>query len=78
MINNNEIVECPNCGFSFNPSDHYCSNCGQKSALTGLSLVSVIKEYVDIVFNFEFRVWISFYHLFIPGKLSTQFFEGKR
>lgn len=78
MINNNEIVECPNCGFSFNPSDHYCSNCGQKSALTGLSLVSVIKEYVDIVFNFEFRVWISFHHLFIPGKLSTQFFEGKR
>lgn len=78
MINNNEFVDCPNCGFSFNPSDHYCSNCGQKSALTGLSLVSVIKEYIDIVFNFEFRVWISFYHLFIPGKLSTQFFEGKR
>jgi hypothetical protein len=69
---------CPNCGFSFDASNHFCPNCGQKSALPGLSLVSVIKEYVDIVFNFEYRVWISIFHLFIPGKLSTQFFEGKR
>ena len=78
MNNNNHIVECLNCGFSFSPHDKYCPKCGQKTVLPGLSLISVIKEYIDIVFNFEYRVWITFFHLFIPGKLSTQYFEGKR
>ena len=71
-------VDCPNCGVSFSPADKFCANCGQKASLPGLSLISLIKEYIDIVFNFEYRLWISFFHLFIPGKLSTQFFEGKR
>ena len=78
MNSNKEVVDCPNCGVSFSPSDKFCTNCGQKASLPGLSLISIIKEYIDIVFNFEYRLWISFFHLFIPGKLSTQFFDGKR
>ncbi len=78
MNSNKEFVDCPNCGVSFSPSDKFCTNCGQKASLPGLSLISIIKEYIDIVFNFEYRLWISFFHLFIPGKLSTQFFDGKR
>jgi hypothetical protein len=77
-MNSNKGVDCPNCGVSFNPEDKFCTNCGQKASLPGLSLISLIKEYIDIVFNFEYRLWISFLHLFIPGKLSTQFFAGKR
>lgn len=73
-----EVVDCPNCGVSFSTADKFCTNCGQKASLPGLSLISIIKEYIDIVFNFEYRLWISFFHLFIPGKLSTQFFDGKR
>lgn len=78
MNSNKEVVDCPNCGLLFSPADKFCANCGQKASLPGLSLISLIKEYIDIVFNFEYRLWISFFHLFIPGKLSTQFFEGKR
>jgi len=78
MSSNKEVVDCPNCGVSFNPTDKFCTNCGQKASLPGLSLISLIKEYIDIVFNFEYRLWISFSHLFIPGKISTQFFAGKR
>jgi len=78
MNSNKEVVDCPNCGVSFSPADKFCTNCGQKASLPGLSLLSLIKEYIDIVFNFEYRLWISFSHLFFPGKLSTQFFEGKR
>jgi hypothetical protein len=78
MNSNKEVVDCPNCGVSFSPADKFCTNCGQKASLPGLSLLSFIKEYIDIVFNFEYRLWISFSHLFFPGKLSTQFFEGKR
>jgi hypothetical protein len=78
MSSNKEFVDCPNCGVSFGPTDKFCTNCGQKASLPGLSLISIIKEYIDIVFNFEYRLWISFFHLFIPGKLSTQFFDGKR
>lgn len=78
MNSNKEVVDCPNCGVSFSPADKFCANCGQKASLPGLSLMSLIKEYIDIVFNFEYRLWISFFHLLIPGKLSTQFFEGKR
>lgn len=78
MYNSKEIVECPNCGLTYDSSLKYCSNCGQKSALPGLSLTTLIKEYVDIVFNFEYRVWVSLFHLLIPGKLSIQFFDGKR
>ena len=78
MNSNKEVVDCPNCGVSFSPTDKFCTNCGQKVSLPGLSLLSLIKEYIDIVFNFEYRLWISFSHLFIPGKLSTQFFAGKR
>jgi hypothetical protein len=77
-MNSNKVVDCPNCGVSFSPEDKFCTNCGQKASLPGLSLISLIKEYIDIVFNFEYRLWISFLHLFIPGKLSTQFFAGKR
>jgi hypothetical protein len=78
MNSNKEIVDCPNCGVSSDSSVKFCTNCGQKASLPGLSLLSLVKEYIDIVFNFEYRLWISFFHLFIPGKLSTQFFEGKR
>jgi len=78
MNSNKEVVDCPNCGVLFSPADKFCTNCGQKASLPGLSLISIIKEYIDIVFNFEYRLWISFFHLFIPGKLSTQFFDGKR
>jgi hypothetical protein len=78
MSSNKEVVDCPNCGVYFGPTDKFCTNCGQKASLPGLSLISLIKEYIDIVFNFEYRLWISFSHLFIPGKLSTQFFAGKR
>ena len=77
-MNSNKVVDCPNCGVSFSLEDKFCTNCGQKASLPGLSLISLIKEYIDIVFNFEYRLWISFLHLFIPGKLSTQFFAGKR
>jgi hypothetical protein len=78
MVDNNEIIECPNCGLTSDPSERYCSHCGQKSVLPGLSLTALIKEYVDIVFNFENRIWVSMVHLLVPGKLSICFFEGKR
>jgi hypothetical protein len=78
MSSNKEVVDCPNCEVTFSPTDKFCTNCGQKASLPGLSLISLIKEYIDIVFNFEYRLWVSFSHLFIPGKLSTQFFAGKR
>jgi hypothetical protein len=55
-MNSNRVVDCPNCGVSFSSEDKFFTNCGQKASLPGLSLISLIKEYIDIVFNFEYRL----------------------
>jgi|GEM_PF-1154306 len=72
------LVDCLNCGSPLNPPDRFCSHCGQKAEGFRFSLFALGKEYFDIVFNFEFRVWISFFHLLIPGRLTLGFFAGKR
>jgi len=76
--NENHITHiCPNCNISVQPIDKYCSNCGQKQISKKLSLGQLFQEFVDNFFNIDARIWRTLMGIFVPGKLTTQYFLGR-
>lgn len=59
------------------PTDAFCSNCGQKYTTGKITLMSFIGAFFNDVFNLNSKIYRSLWALFIPGKLTNEFFKGK-
>ncbi|WP_235296647.1 DUF3667 domain-containing protein [Portibacter marinus] len=69
---------CPNCSTENPPGYNYCISCGQKNRPLKITFFEFIKEFFNIVLNLENKFWRTLGYVFVPGKLTQLFFEGKR
>lgn len=70
-------LACPNCQTPLTNSAQYCSQCGQKKSPKKLSLYQLFSDFLSNVFNLDGRIWQTFISLFIPGKLTLEYFRGR-
>lgn len=68
---------CQNCNAENELPFNYCSNCGQKNTDGKITFSELWSEFQDSVLNIESRTWRTLKNLFIPGKLTLEYFSGK-
>ncbi len=68
---------CQNCNTEHESAFGFCTNCGQKNTDGKISFSELWSEFLDAVFNIESRTWLTFKNLFVPGKLTLEYFVGK-
>jgi len=71
-------MNCKNCNAPINGT--FCQSCGQKLIDSeDRSLSKLLAELISNLFFFDGRFWISLrYLMFKPGKMTTEFVDGKR
>ncbi|WP_235292213.1 DUF3667 domain-containing protein [Portibacter lacus] len=77
MAENIDLI-CPNCKHENHEGFQFCEQCGQKNKPLKITFYGFIKDFFDVVFNLDNRFWKTISNLFIPGKLTKIFFQGKR
>jgi len=80
MIENQENTnqsECLNCHEQLPETATFCPNCGQKATTGLISLKAFINNFLDNVFNLDSRIVQTLKWLFIPAKLTQEYFKGK-
>lgn len=68
---------CPNCNFPFPETANYCPNCAQKRTDGRLTVREMLEEFSDAVFNIDSKIFRTLFALFIPGKLTNEYFSGR-
>jgi len=68
---------CQNCNTKNELPFNYCPNCGQKNTDGKITFSELWSEFQDSVLNIESRTWRTFKNLFIPGRLTLEYFSGK-
>ena len=68
---------CQNCNFENESPFQYCPNCGQKNTDGKITFSELWSEFKDAVFNIDSRTWRTFKNIFIPGRLTLEYFSGK-
>lgn len=71
------ISYCKNCEQPLPTDAAYCAHCGQKNTDGRITVRSLFTEFFDAVFNIESRTLRTLRALFIPGKLTEEYFEGR-
>ncbi len=69
---------CLNCQTALPENAAFCPHCGQKNTATKFSFWQMLNDFFDNVFNLNSKTFITLFALFIPGKLTEKYFEGKR
>lgn len=69
--------QCQNCQ-SFSPShSKFCSYCGQKYVRRLVSLQALLGELLQNILNIGSKLIRTLGALFLPGKLTTAYFNGQ-
>jgi hypothetical protein len=74
----NSINHCPNCQSEMKENDSYCHYCGQKWEKSKISLKHLLYDLFSSMFNIDNRILKTLLFMWVPGKLTHLFFEGKR
>ena len=70
---------CPNCDYSFNETDNFCPNCGQKNQSYKIPVKHFILDAVDSYFNFDTKMVNTLRDMFVkPGLITYNYNQGKR
>jgi len=68
---------CQNCNSKSELPFNFCPNCGQKNTDGKITFSELWSEFKDSVLNIDSRTWRTLKNLFIPGKLTLEYFSGK-
>jgi len=72
-------IECLNCGQPLNVHDDFCSNCGQKNDIRKPQFFQLLSEFFSSFYSLDSKFLRTIFPLlFKPGKVTSDFFEGKR
>ncbi|MBC8027276.1 MAG: DUF3667 domain-containing protein [Steroidobacteraceae bacterium] len=72
-----QTLVCSNCGASL--SGEYCSACGQRNEPHIHSMVHFAGEAFESITHADSRLWRTLWYLLAkPGRLTREFFDGKR
>ncbi len=68
---------CPNCYYPIEQSDHFCGQCGQKYTTGKIPIKELFREFFESVLNLDAKIFRTIGALFIPGKLTIEYFKGR-
>jgi hypothetical protein len=71
-----EDLHCKNCG-AYAPGA-YCPECGQETLLHAPTAVEFLHEFITHYIALEGKLWRSLGALLSPGKLTLEYFAGRR
>jgi hypothetical protein len=72
-------IECLNCFQPLHSSDNFCSNCGQKNDIRKPQLFQLLSEFFYSFYALDSKFLRTIIPLLTkPGKVTTDFFDGKR
>lgn len=69
--------KCHNCNQELPENAIYCSACGQKNTDGRIPLKHFVVTFLESIFNLDSRFFKTLQYLFVPGKLTQVYFEGK-
>jgi hypothetical protein len=69
---------CPNCYYPLPDYGSHCSNCSQKFTDGKVTFWVLIRDLFESVLNVDSKIFRTIGALFIPGKLTEDFFQGKQ
>lgn len=69
--------QCLNCEQPLAEGAKYCYGCGQKVTDGRVTMKELFREFLDSVFNIDTKFFRTLGNLFIPGKLTVEYFSGK-
>jgi hypothetical protein len=69
---------CRNCFHPMPSKAKFCSQCGQKDSDGKVRMGTMVRKLWDTTFHLESKFLRSCWQLFIPGKVTTEFFKGKQ
>lgn len=67
---------CYNCHYPLPAYGQYCSNCGQKYTTGKIPVWELVREFIESVLNIDSKIFRTIGALFIPGRLTLQYFQG--
>jgi Protein of unknown function (DUF3667) len=67
---------CLNCHYPLSEFDKNCSQCGQKPTNGKTTMHDLLHEFVHTLFHLDGKFFWTLKHLFVPGKLTLEFFKG--
>lgn len=73
-----DLKSCNNCGSALPEDATYCPHCGQRYTDGKIPLKVLLLDFIDNFFNFDSKLFRTLGHLFIPGKLTVEFFRGRQ
>jgi hypothetical protein len=68
---------CLNCHYPLSDKAIYCHKCSQKVTDGRVTFSEMVSEFFGAVFNFDSRFFQTIAALFVPGKLTTEYFKGR-
>lgn len=70
---------CRNCNHNHGTVDvHFCANCGQKNTDGRTSMHEIGHEFLHNTLHLDGKFFKMLRHLFLPGKLTADFFLGRQ
>jgi Protein of unknown function (DUF3667) len=79
MSSHNKIKHppfCLNCHYPLAEFDKMCSQCGQKPTDGKTTMHDLMHEFVHTLFHLDGKFFWTLKHVFIPGRLTLEFFKG--
>jgi Protein of unknown function (DUF3667) len=67
---------CLNCHYPLAEFDKFCPNCGQKPVAPKSTMHDLWHEFIHTFFHLDGKFFSTLTHLFIPGKLTEEYFRG--
>ncbi|MFK8009608.1 MAG: DUF3667 domain-containing protein [Saprospiraceae bacterium] len=74
---NIENTTCRNCQTAMPEQSLYCPKCSQKNTDGRIPILSFVKDLLENLFSLDSKLLKTSLGLFIPGKLTNEFFKGK-
>ncbi len=74
---NTENTTCRNCQTEMLEHSLYCPKCSQKNTDGRIPILSFVKDLLENIFSLDSKLFKTSLGLFIPGKLTNEFFQGK-
>ena len=75
--NEHHFTHCLNCGHALSKDFKFCPNCGQHPTDGKIPFSHLFSEFFEGVFHLDGKLITTLRHVFIPGKLTQEFFKGK-
>lgn len=77
LLESNTVRSCRNCGEPLPGDARFCHLCSQKVSDGRITLRELWHDFVESFLNFDAKIFRTLKALFIPGKLTTEYFKGK-